>query len=780
MKKLLFATAIILSMLSLSLFAQEKVENTKTLTENNESAETTGSEKLGKIVVTPTKTRHCAGDVPASMAVITSEDITASTAQFADQTMKSTAGVYQKRSKFADTTTSVNIRGFNSSSRNLVLLDGMPLNDAYSAGVNWSSISKDNIQQIEVVKGPFSSLYGRNAMGGVINIITKSPTKKEISVNSGYGSFNTYTGHAAYGDLLWGKLGIYASFDYRTTDGDRTNSVRKSFSSGAGTTAVSGAIPATATDGSSTTSGGSPYFVIGDKGNNFWNQWICAGKIFYDFDKNSRVSFLYNIQKYEYGYRNGKSYLKNSNGYPVNDDDVTVTHEGTQYHKSITPYNFISGDGENFNQLYSLDFNTTILDSLDFKTKLGYNEVSNWYTTPKSGSDFSGGKGELNKTSPKSTVYFDMQLDLNLNYNTFIMSKQVFTIGASERYDYARGEQWKLTDWKNPDSKLDAPDAKFSFMKGQQALSSVYTQLELGILDKIMTLYAGARYDHWVNFDGQSRYNATEKSYSKTDDWQISPKVSVVVKPPLKLAGNVFSFDLFRMSYGHAFAPPQIFKLYKYWEYFGKQYNPNPDLKPEKTKSWEAGCDFSFFNKTVMLTGTYFGSIITDMMYNRQIDATTKKYENAGEGLIHGCESEIRIFIPRLFMIDCMEIYGNITYLNTEITENEADPDSEGKQFEDVPELMYNAGITAHLNYFEVNVNWSFKDKVFGDSDNADIATGTYGAYDKVMLLDAKVSFKPDEKFRFSLSVENILDRDYYQYYRSPGRTWFAEAEIKL
>jgi len=81
------------------------------------------------------------------------------------------------------------------STRSLILLDGVPLNKTAGGTVNWHLITPDEIQRIEVVKGPGSSVYGMNAMGGVINIITNQPGKSlSGTAGIGYGSLNTMKG----------------------------------------------------------------------------------------------------------------------------------------------------------------------------------------------------------------------------------------------------------------------------------------------------------------------------------------------------------------------------------------------------------------------------------------------------------------------------------------------------------------------------------------------------------------------------------------------------------
>jgi iron complex outermembrane receptor protein len=68
------------------------------------------------------------------------------------------------------------------SSRTAVLVDGKSMTDGFSSKVDFRTIMADDVEKIEVVPGAFSSLYGSNAIGGVINIITKEPTKPETTI----------------------------------------------------------------------------------------------------------------------------------------------------------------------------------------------------------------------------------------------------------------------------------------------------------------------------------------------------------------------------------------------------------------------------------------------------------------------------------------------------------------------------------------------------------------------------------------------------------------------
>lgn len=723
-----------------------------------------GGIKLGKIVVTPTKTGQKLGNSPASVTVIDSEDLKLSSGKHLDEALKSVSGVYLKRSKIGDTTTSIAIRGFKGSGSNLIMWNGMPLNDSYSSSPNWGSHSMNSTDSMEIVKGPFSSLYGKNAMGGVVNIITKTPEKQEIYLKTGYGSNNTYSGYSSYGDKYYDSLSVFLAYDYRSSDGIRNNLVTKEIT----TTGTTG----TAVTGweATTDPTGKKVYLIGDSGKNCWDQWVATGKLVWDISHDSKLGYSFKLSRYEYGYKDPQSYLKNSStGYSVTSGSVTFNDGGTDYTTSVTNKTFLgsSGGGVNYGELNVLDY-TLKAGLFDVAAKLGCNKTSNIYTTPGSSATFEGGQGTSNKTDPAMTLYGDMQVDGK------IIEGVMLTVGYSMRHDHAEGDQWNIYDWKDADSEIPGSSNHFSEMEGSQLMNSVYTQVQYDLFNmKMLIFYAGARLDYWKNYDGMSKYNTTENNYSTTTDWHISPKASIVFKPGIELF--LVKLESLKASAGSAFNPPNIYQLYKFWTSGSTEYNPNPDLKPETSWSYEAGGDISFINKIFIVSGTYFGSRIENQIYYKEIDSTHKIYNNAGKGKIHGYELE-----GKLYILDYFELYGNMTKTHTEVTENDTDPLSVGKQFTGVPELMYNAGLKVLYKHVDGSLNWRYCDHVYNNSQNLDTIEGVYTSYDTIKLLDLKVSVKPQDNVKFSLSVNNMLNREYYQYYLCEGRNFFWEAEIKI
>ncbi|MGQ9689085.1 MAG: TonB-dependent receptor plug domain-containing protein, partial [Desulfobaccales bacterium] len=257
-----------------------------------ESGESRSKEKvevLPELVVTATKTEQDPAKVPASISIVTQKDIEKRNVQMVDGALKLLAGTYVRRGKgWGDTLHSVNLRGFpnQNQSRTLVLLDGQDISTGYTNTVNWSIIPVENVERIEVVRGPFSALYGGNAMGGVINIITRMPTKLEMQLQGGAGSYDSWSTYLSVGNRLWNKVSFQINYKYQVTGGYPTNFVTKAASGpGAAAATVWGWRPTNTTTNT-------PTNIIGDTGDNSFFNHIVSGKLSWDLAPGHKVNFF--------------------------------------------------------------------------------------------------------------------------------------------------------------------------------------------------------------------------------------------------------------------------------------------------------------------------------------------------------------------------------------------------------------------------------------------------------------------------------------------------------
>ncbi|QEH80183.1 TonB-dependent receptor [Sphingomonas sp. C8-2] len=172
------------------------------------------------IVVTATRTETKLSEVGKSISVIDAATIEQrQTVPLADL-LRTLPGVTIQRNGGLGTVTSVFIRGAQSD-QTVALIDGVKLNDpsAPGGGFNFADLLTDNLERIEVLRGPQSVLWGSQAIGGVINLITREPTDRfEVRATGEYGRYET----GRLSGAVSGKVGptaISAGAGYLTTDG---------------------------------------------------------------------------------------------------------------------------------------------------------------------------------------------------------------------------------------------------------------------------------------------------------------------------------------------------------------------------------------------------------------------------------------------------------------------------------------------------------------------------------------------------------------------------------
>ncbi len=173
---------------------------------------------LGTVVVTATRTEVPLESVTKSVSVVSGQDIANQQANVVVDALRTVPGVDVSQTGSAGTTASIFIRGADAD-QSLILIDGVEVNSPTLGGFNFGNIMTDNVGRIEVLRGGGGTLYGSQAIGGVINVISrKGEGAPHFSVASGGGNIGTSSSIAEAA----GERGIVAystSLGYLTTAG---------------------------------------------------------------------------------------------------------------------------------------------------------------------------------------------------------------------------------------------------------------------------------------------------------------------------------------------------------------------------------------------------------------------------------------------------------------------------------------------------------------------------------------------------------------------------------
>lgn len=182
--------------------------------------------EITEVVVTATRYEEAVQNIPANITVITEEEIQKSTARNVPELLRTAPGILVNDVNSNRKNYTIDMRGFGESAavNTLVLVDGRRINSPDLSGADWTLIPLDRIERIEIIRGGSGAvLYGDNAAGGVVNIITKEADRSAMGIKGAYGSFNTYNGDA-YIKKAWEKFFITLTGSYASSDGFRDNS----------------------------------------------------------------------------------------------------------------------------------------------------------------------------------------------------------------------------------------------------------------------------------------------------------------------------------------------------------------------------------------------------------------------------------------------------------------------------------------------------------------------------------------------------------------------------
>jgi len=354
---------------------------------SQEKADTLKVNSLDEVVVTATRTERSLSSLPLPTSVITSEAI-------------SKAGITRLNEILFEQTGLITIPDFGGvegiqvqgldAAYTLILIDGVPLVGRSAGTLDLSRISVGNIDRIEIVKGASSSLYGSEALAGVINIITKKPKKDIVSGSASY-RYATFETHDANVNLVWKKNKFSGSIftNFFATEGYDLNKETQE---------------KTVEPFHNTTIQPKLYYDFSEKlklviGTRFYNQ---------KQDYKSVIS----DEKYE-----GKSTIKEWNS------QIKVTQKwdakiNSEYEIYATNYKTDEFLNDSSNQLFEESFYNQWLFRPEVRTTISFNE-----------NKLTGGIGLNNETLDRS--YFSSKVTFNSQY-------------AFLQYDYNPSKRWNI------------------------------------------------------------------------------------------------------------------------------------------------------------------------------------------------------------------------------------------------------------------------------------------------------------------------------------------------
>lgn len=477
-----------------------------------------------------------------------------------------------------------------------------------------------------------------------------------------------------------------------------------------------------------TTNTGAKRWIIGNKGKRQWDENTVGVGFKYHFDESKSLALDFTKNEYEYSYSAPTSYFG---------DDIIKkagTYFSTPGEKASNKYNMTYNDSEN-----------------GWKAVVGYSDQYKQHDTSISKA--------TDSSKPNTRFSFDLQKNQTISAN----NNAVF--GLNYRKDEMDATVYKLADKFNSDSKI----AVDSMASGTNKSFSAYVMDEHKFSDR-WTATAGLRYDKWST-DGRillpNKTEAINYDESTYDNW--SPSLSVMYKP--EADSSVY------LSWGKAFEAPSLYRMYSS-SYSSNVYNiANPNLKPQKAETFELGYKKDLNNKSAIGVSVY-DTKYKGLLYKKslgEVDGMNATcYQNAGEAEAKGFELELNHNFD-----DKWSAFLNYTYQNP-VIKKALNVTEKNKYVTAIPKEVFRAGVTYSDDKWSGMLTGEYISKRFSKTDNSDTVNGVYGSYDPYFIMNMDISYSFNKNYTLTASVNNILDRDFFNYYYQPGRTYSVELNYRF
>ncbi|OGT02179.1 MAG: hypothetical protein A2143_03150 [Gallionellales bacterium RBG_16_57_15] len=716
------------------------------------AAESDEAVELGEVVVTATRTDATLSDAPAAVTLINANRIETKNASRLGDVLEQVPSLYLRGGALGQSqgtigTSGMSLRGIDQT-KTLVLLDGQPIQDASSGKVNWRVPFVEDIARVEVVPGAFSSLYGSNAIGGVVNIITKQPDKREFTarVKKGWSDASGEDASVYFRDKMDNGFGFAGGLGYQNRDSYVNDFVVKALAAGAAGTPVTGAQAITNREGV-------PTYLVGDMGSTPWKAANATAKLYYDLNARDKIYAGVNHQETRQGYTRFNTYLRDAaTGAPVSSGTLSINGQRVV----LTNYDFTLASFLPLHESttrYFAGYDGAIGNDYLLKADLGKIERTYNFTLASPTATWDSGAGTLSDT-PNDGLDGTVQLSLPLGSKHFVVT------GLALHKDSVNQQIHALSNWRDPGSRT----AVNSGYNGHSTTVSIFAQDEISVTDALK-VYLGGRWDDWeTRGDNFVVAPASSTLYPARGISAFSPKVSAVYK--------LSEAAILRTSFGKSFRAPTNQDLYVTTTSRGRTTAGDPNLQPERGATWEVGGEFRFA-EDAKATATYYDTWLNDLIYLMQVNATNSLRINAAKAKVQGIELSVAAKLA-----NWLEFDANYAYVDSKMLENATDPLSVGKRLTDSPGNIAGIELTAQQGDWSGTLNARYVSHIFWNAQNTDIVEGVPGSYDAHTMVNAKVGYTFSRMVRGSVAVNNLLDKKAYSYFLLPGRNVTAEVNF--
>ncbi len=687
--------------------------------DNNETDEETEGEavELDTVVVVGGRIEQSLDDIAGSVSVMTAEDIDGQMVTDMSQLFRYEPGVDITGSN--GTAQNFVVRGMGAD-RVMMIKDGMRMNEGYGADglndvVGRGFIDMETVKQVEVAKGAASSLYGADAMGGIVAFSTKDAADV-LGTGTGINTFFSVNGDYDGRADIW-SAGIMMAFrtgkwetllNYKYRDGHETQNYDETRAN---------------TDVSS-------------------NSVLAKTDYIIDNDKKLTFSIDYYLQEVE-----GPNSGENEDGWLGLGPAYKINFAESYNEKQNNAYKVRYQDG---------DSKWAFMDNLDVNLYLNKSEQTD--------------EDLLNHEAPGNGPREILKSDLFEQETWGLSASASKLLGQEDNHQLSYGFDWDTTDSRRPrsetrtdkDGNVLIDDLSAPFPKNTTDRFGIYLQDTIQLTDK-WSLIPGVRYDYYKMTpkadEGYENVNPGEEfAPEKISDNNLSWRLGTIYK----FTDNFSAY----FQYSQGFKVPPYDLAYFYFDHvafcdfsiftcFGIRILPASDLVPEESDSYEIGIrgdignfsynisayynDYDNFIEVAYLgsvDGDYFGfPLVTDVF----------QYQNIDSARISGAEFRFDYYLGR-----------NVSmFLNGEYMDSE--DKTTGEQLRTIQPFNGTLGMNYYRGSFSLDAMLKWTDDMNKVPEGA-VTTDGY------VTVDLFARYEFSSRLMLSAGIINLFDKEYIEY----------------
>jgi iron complex outermembrane receptor protein len=732
-------------------------------------AQTKASDDLETVIVTGKRTE---ADVPNKI-----EDVTAVTAQVeinavnTEDMLKYIPSIVVRKRHYGDTQDPLATRtsGVGASARSLLFVDGILIssptgNNNTSASPHFGIAAPEDVENFEVLYGPFAAEYGGGSIGAVLNITTKMPDHLEIYADAlgAVENFDQYATRQTNGtwQLATGIGDRDGAFSWRLS-ANHLDTVaqplayvtltRPNATSLAGTP-VTGAF----NDLNRT---GAPIVEIGAGGIEAQVQDTDTLKLAYDFANGWQATYTASLF-HQTDNATAQTYLRDANGTPVYSGNVNIG--GFNYNIAASSFSTNVYDWDQLDLAQAMSLKSGTEDDFAWEIVASdYNYLTDNQRVPSVAlpGATAGGAGSTNRLD--GTGWYT--LDAKGVWSGW--AQHSLSFGAHRDAETFAQVKYNTADWRT-----GTPISTATIAKGRTATDAIWAQDIWSLMPGLKTIFGG-RIEAWRAYSG---YN-----FSASPALNVAqPKLSTsTFSPKASLAWDADDDWTLSASWGQAYRMPTVTELYQAITTGTQLTVPNPNLKPEHANSYELAAERRGGDGHLRLS--LFEENISHALLSQSaplLPGSTTLFsfvQNVDRDRTQGIEL---VAGQNNAFLDGLELSGSITYADGRIVKDPVFPAAVGKVIPQLPRWRGEAVATWHFDdALAFTLAGRYSDRSFGTIDNSDPVSQTFQGFAGYLVLDARIHYQWDDNWGLSAGVDNLNNDKYFLFHPFPQRSFVME-----